>query len=107
MRSIIRKAGLPENRVVLAGLHGSADVQSVARAGWNGYLAYHVYTYWLPEGQRTRENFARRIQHDLAKLGPKVFITEFGGDLDGRQGNVDKEDVAKDVMRHLDGASMT
>jgi hypothetical protein len=82
----------------LAGLYGSADVQSVARAGWSGYLAYHTYVFWLPEGSRTREKFSARVQQDIANLSSRVFITEFGVGLDGLQTNVDTDEWAQDVV---------
>lgn len=90
MRNVISLAGLPSDRVILAGLYGSADVQSVARAGWKGYLAYHAYSFWLPEGKRTREGFDVLIQNALAGLSSKVFITEFGVGLDGLDKDIDK-----------------
>jgi len=91
MASVISLAGLPSDRVILAGLYGSADVQSVAKAGWPGYLAYHTYVFWLPEGQRTAEAFAQKIQQDLAGLSSRVFITEFGVGLD---------DLGKDIEKY-------
>jgi len=102
MVSVIRSAQLPENRVILAGLYGSADVQSVARAGWQGYLAYHVYVFWLPEGKRTQKDFSERIQQDLAGLSSRVFITEFGVGLDGLKADIDKDELKQDVTRHVD-----
>jgi hypothetical protein len=107
MRSIIQMAGLPENRTILAGLYGSADVQSVARAGWGGYLSYHVYSFWLPEGQKTWQRFSDRIRQDLAGLSSRVFITEFGVGLDRLDANIDRDDVKIEVMRHVDTESFT
>lgn len=106
MTKVIRLAKLPENRVILAGLYGSADVQSVARAGWTGYLAYHVYVFWLPEGQRTTEKYSQRIQQDLAGLSSRVFITEFGVGLDGLKANVDEDELKQDVVRYVDQAAV-
>jgi len=107
MLSVIKLAGLPTERVILAGLYGSSDVQSVARAGWPGYLAYHCYSFWLPEGQRTRSRFAARIQQDIAGLSHRVFITEFGVGLDGLPEDVDAEDVRHDVRMHVDKSTAT
>jgi len=107
MVNTVRLAGLPEDRVILAGLYGSADVQSVARAGWPGYLAYHVYVFWLPEGQRTQEHFSKRIQQDLAGLSSRVFITEFGVGLDGLKADIDADELNQDVIRYQDKKSVT
>lgn len=109
MTDVVRLAGLPHNRVILAGLYGSADVQSVARAGWQGYLAYHVYVFWLPEGQRTQELFSQRIQQDLAGLSDRVFITEFGVGLDGLKANIDQDELNKNlaVTKYVDQKSVT
>jgi len=107
MVNVIQKAGLPENRAILAGLYGSADVQSVVRAGWKGYLAYHVYVFWLPEGKRTEKDFSERIQQDLAGLSSRVFITEFGVGLDGLKADIDKDELRQDVTRHVDQESVT
>jgi len=107
MTSVIQKAGLPENRVILAGLHGSADVQSVVRAGWPGYLAFHTYVFWLPEGQRTEENFSKRLQQDLAGISSKVFITEFGVGLDGLKADIDEDELKQDIIRHRDFSTVT
>jgi len=102
MVDVVNAAGLPHNRVILAGLYGSADVQSVVRAGWPGYLAYHVYVFWLPEGQRTKEHFSKRIQQDLAGLSSRIFITEFGVGLDGLKADIDKDELKQDVVRYVD-----
>jgi hypothetical protein len=107
MLSVIQMADLPHDRVILAGLFGSADVQSVARAGWPGYLAYHTYVFWLPEGQRTQEAFSKKIQQDLAGLSSRVFITEFGVGLDGLKANVDEDELKQDVLRYVDKQSVT
>mmetsp|Transcript_26340 Transcript_26340/g.46326 ORF Transcript_26340/g.46326 Transcript_26340/m.46326 type:complete len:561 (+) Transcript_26340:68-1750(+) len=106
MLAVIFIAGLPFDRVILAGLGGSADVQSVARAGWQGYLAYHVYHFWLPEGQRSEEQFSQKIQQDLANLSARVFITEFGVGLNGLTADVDRDEVEKDIMRYQDFKSV-
>lgn len=106
MVDVIRLAGLPTDRVILAGLGGSADVQSVARAGWQGYLAYHVYHFWLPEGQRSQEQFSQKILQDLANLSARVFITEFGVGLDGLAADVDRDEVEKDIVRYKDFKSV-
>lgn len=98
MKKIIELAQLPHDRCILAGLYGSADVQSVVRAGWTGYLAYHTYVFWLPEGSRTREKFSERIQQDLANLSSRVFITEFGVGLDGLKADIDTDELAQDVV---------
>jgi hypothetical protein len=98
MKRVIELAQLPHDRCILAGLYGSADVQSVARAGWSGNLAYHTYVFWLPEGSRTREKFSERIQQDLANLSSRVFITEFGVGLDGLNADIDTDEFAQDVV---------
>jgi hypothetical protein len=102
MKQLIHLAKLPTDRCILAGLYGSADVQSVARAGWPGYLAYHCYSFWLPEGNRTRRQFSERIQQDLAGLSSRVFITEFGVGLDGLKVNIDTDELQQDVARYHD-----
>lgn len=107
MMSVIRLAELPANRVILAGLYGSADVQSVARAGWHGYLAYHFYSFWLPEGQKTRRNFSLKIQEALAGLSSRVFITEFGVGLDRLNTDIDQDELKQDVVRHTDNETAT
>eukprot|EP00443_Scrippsiella_acuminata_P097082 CAMPEP_0115625846 /NCGR_PEP_ID=MMETSP0272-20121206/28033_1 /TAXON_ID=71861 /ORGANISM="Scrippsiella trochoidea, Strain CCMP3099" /LENGTH=544 /DNA_ID=CAMNT_0003062171 /DNA_START=33 /DNA_END=1664 /DNA_ORIENTATION=+ len=107
MQSIVSAADLPLNRCILAGLYGSADVQSVDRAGWEGYLAYHVYSFWLPEGQRTRQRFSERIQQDLANLSSRVFITEFGVGLDGVEADVDQDEFKQDMLRHTNRKTVT
>lgn len=107
MLQVVRLAGLPMDRVILAGLHGSSDVQSVARAGWPGYLAYHCYSFWLPDGQRTRANFAARIKQDIWGLSSRVFITEFGVGLDGLPEDVDEEELRHDIRRHPDRKTST
>lgn len=107
MGNVVRLAGLPENRVILAGLYGSADVRSVAQAGWPGYMAYHVYVFWLPEGQRSKEHFSKKIHDDLTGLSDRIFITEFGVGLDGLKADVDEDDLQHDVIRYVDKASLT
>lgn len=107
MKEVIRLAELPHDRCILAGLYGSADVQSVARAGWPGYLAYHVYVFWLGEGQRTEKAFSQRIQQDLAGLSDRVFITEFGVGLDGLKANIDEDELKQDVVKYADGKAVT
>lgn len=105
MTTVIHLAGLPRDRVILAGLYGSADVQSVARAGWQGYLAYHVYVFWLPEGQRSRGQYAQKIQADLEGLSSRVFITEFGVGLDGNTADVERDEQEQDVIRYQGNTS--
>eukprot|EP00746_Dinoflagellata_sp_MGD_P068772 gnl/MRDRNA2_/MRDRNA2_28254_c0_seq1.p1 gnl/MRDRNA2_/MRDRNA2_28254_c0~~gnl/MRDRNA2_/MRDRNA2_28254_c0_seq1.p1 ORF type:complete len:532 (+),score=75.56 gnl/MRDRNA2_/MRDRNA2_28254_c0_seq1:64-1659(+) len=100
MTSVIQMAELPADRVILDGLYGAADVQSVARAGWSGYLAYHFYSFWLPAGHRTQKGFSQTLQKALAGLGSRVFITEFGAGLDGVAVDIDQEEVRRDVARH-------
>jgi hypothetical protein len=102
MMQVVKLAKLPTDRVIVAGLYGSADVQSVARAGWPGYLAYHCYSFWLPEGKRTRDRFAEKIKQDLAGLSSRVFITEFGVGLDGLKVNIDVDEEQQDVARYHD-----
>ena len=41
------------NRVILAGIGYSSDVQSVAALGWTGAMSYHMYPNWIPAGQQT------------------------------------------------------
>jgi len=100
MKNVIRIAQLPTNRCILAGLYGSADVQSVAAAGWPGYLAYHFYSFWLPEGHRTRKGFSQKLQESIAGLSSRVFITEFGVGLDRLDADIDKDEQKQDVVRH-------
>lgn len=107
MTSVMRLAGLPPERCIVAGLYGSADVQSVARAGWPGYLAYHFYSFWLPEGHRTRKGFSLKIQEALAGLSSRVFITEFGVGLDKLNADIDKDELKQDISRHTDNETFT
>lgn len=107
MTNIMNLAGLPANRSILPGLYGSADVQSIARTGWPGYLAYHVYSFWLPDGERTREKFSARIQADLAGLSSRVYITEFGVGLDGLVVDSNEDEVQQDVMRYPSTGTFT
>lgn len=100
MMSVIRIADLPVERVILDGLHGAADVQSVAQAGWSGYLGYHFYNFWLPAGQRTQKAFSQKLQEALAGLSSRVFITEFGANFDGIVADVDQDELRQDVARH-------
>ncbi|SMP46307.1 hypothetical protein SAMN06265222_102102 [Neorhodopirellula lusitana] len=81
MNSIIEKAGLPQDRCILDGLGYAEDVRSVADAGWTGTLAYHFYPNWLPDGQRTTENYSQVIQRALEGVENKIVVTEFGADL--------------------------
>jgi len=81
MRKIIEAASLPANRCILDGLGYADDVKLVARAGWEGDLAYHFYPSWVSAGRRTQENYSNRIQADLAGLSQRVHVTEFGADL--------------------------
>lgn len=107
MRKVIHAAGLPVERCILAGLYGAADIHSVARAGWEGFLSYHVYSFWLPAGQETRENYAAKVLWDLGNLSSRVYITEFGVGLDGLKSDIDKFDVEHDMSAHIDWRTAT
>mmetsp|Transcript_10007 Transcript_10007/g.22021 ORF Transcript_10007/g.22021 Transcript_10007/m.22021 type:complete len:575 (-) Transcript_10007:42-1766(-) len=100
MRQVISEAGLPQERVILAGLWGSADVQKVARAGWTGYLAYHFYAFWLPPGKKTRKNFKQALLSALDGLSNRTFITEFGTGLDDPRMDVEDEDDRANIQRY-------
>lgn len=80
MSAIISIASLPRSRVVLDGLGYADDVQSVA-PHWPGWLAFHIYPNWLPNGQRTQENFSNLVQARLAGVSHRTYITEFGAAL--------------------------
>ncbi|MBC8201439.1 MAG: cellulase family glycosylhydrolase [Planctomycetes bacterium] len=81
MRRVIQLASLPIDRCIIGGVGYSSNVQLVAKAGWEGDLAYHFYPSWLPEGNKTQENYSNKIQHDLASLSSRVHLTEFGANL--------------------------
>ena len=81
MQQIIAGAGLPRDRVVLDGNGYAVDVRGLSRAGWDGLMAYHFYPNWVPPGQQSEGGYADRVKSDLAGLGDRVFVTEFGSDL--------------------------
>jgi len=66
---------------VLAGASWENQLQPLVDLGWPGDLGYHVYPNWLPDGMRTQEGFSNKVQSDLAGLSSRVWITEFGGNL--------------------------
>ncbi|CAE7265442.1 unnamed protein product [Symbiodinium natans] len=82
MLLILHYAQLPVGRCVLDGFGYADDVQVLHRLGWQGYLAYHFYPNWLPEGQRTEQDYARKVSQDLAGIQDRTLITEFGAGLD-------------------------
>ena len=81
MTNIIHRAGLPAARCILDGIGYAEDVKSVARAGWQGDLAYHFYPNWLPAGNQTADAYSQRVIKDIGGLSRRIFLTEFGADL--------------------------
>lgn len=70
---------LPQDRVVLAGMGYSSDVQIIKKL-WPGLLAYHAYPFWLSKNQ-TQSNYSNLIQQNLAGVAGRTFVTEFGASL--------------------------
>lgn len=87
MKGIICAAELPMEKCILAGTGYSSNVQDVANNGWDGLLAYHFYPSWLPDGQRTQENFSNLISQALSGLSTRVHVTEFGANLEAEDYN--------------------
>lgn len=81
MRKIIGDAKLPMDRCILDGFGYASDVQVLDCLGWKGFLAYHFYPMWLPDGQRTQEMFSNKLRADLGSLGSRAYLTEFGASL--------------------------
>ena len=80
MHRIIAAAGLPKDRVVLDGLGYADDVQAISGM-WPGWLGFHIYPNWEPDGSRTQENFSNLVQHRLDGVSHRTLITEFGAAL--------------------------
>lgn len=81
MQTIAKVGRLPVNRCILDGLGYADNVRLVAQGGWRGELAYHFYPNWVPDGQRTQENYRDKILSDVGEFGSRVHITEFGAKL--------------------------
>ncbi|EMI57920.1 sulfatase-like hydrolase/transferase [Rhodopirellula sallentina] len=81
MRSVIQNAGIPIDRCIIDGIGYAEDIRSVVDAGWDGAVAYHFYPNWLPDGQRTAENYSKLILDAFEGIDNEVVITEFGADL--------------------------
>ncbi|TWU45591.1 hypothetical protein Q31b_07660 [Novipirellula aureliae] len=110
MNTLIAKAGLPEERCILNGIGYAEDIQSVAKAGWTGDLAYHFYPNWLPRGQQSLGNYSQLIQTSLSGVSNDIYITEFGAALNRgdvynasstRNGNVLALQGLQDALRNL------
>ncbi|CAJ1389537.1 unnamed protein product [Effrenium voratum] len=86
MLLVIHRSGLPPERCILDGFGYASDVHALCRLGWTGFLGYHFYPNWLPEGQRSVEDYSRKVQTDLADIAHRVYITEFGASLTSDQG---------------------
>ncbi|MCM2372606.1 sulfatase-like hydrolase/transferase [Aporhodopirellula aestuarii] len=81
MRSVIHDAGIPMDRCIIDGIGYAEDIRSVVDAGWEGAVAYHFYPNWLPDGQRTAENYSKLLLDALEGIENEIVITEFGADL--------------------------
>ena len=81
MLTIVKGAGLPHDRVVLDGLGYADDVQSLAPY-WSGWLGFHLYPNWLPDGNRTQEGYSNLVQKRLRGVSKRTFVSEFGAALD-------------------------
>jgi len=92
MLFIIQAADLPAHKCILAGTSWESGIQEVASLGWQGYLGYHIYPNWLPDGQRTQEQYSNLVQHQLSGLSSRVFITEFGANLNRPNHKYDEYD---------------
>merc|ERR1712232_1334225 len=79
MRQIILDAELPEWKCIIAALWYSSQPHPLA-LGWLGDIAYHAYPNWLPSGS-TREQFHQKIYSDIRDLSSRIWITEFGANL--------------------------
>lgn len=82
MLHLIKGAGLPEERCILSGMGYADDLKIAAETGWKGALSWHFYNTWLPDGQRTTENYTRYMQEILNGVPNEIHITEFGARLD-------------------------
>lgn len=82
MKTIIRRARLPSQRCILDGIGYAGDIQSVAKAGWQGALGYHLYPNWLPSEKASAEAFSKLVQEQCSGIRNDVYITEFGMRLD-------------------------
>lgn len=80
MLRIVSLAELPLDRVVLDGMGYAQDPAKIAGM-WPGWLAYHLYPNWLPDGARTQERFSNLVQGKLQHISSRTLITEFGASL--------------------------
>ena len=88
MQQLITEAKLPPERCILDALGWAQDAHGLVRLGWNGSIGYHFYPWWLPANS-TRREFEERLRSDIGGISDRVYITEFGANLNKQ--NLDYE----------------
>lgn len=81
MLHIIKGAGLPEERCIVAATGWEQFPLPLEVLNWKGNIGYHFYPWWLPDGTRTRSNFSNIFQTALAGISSRTYVTEYGADL--------------------------
>eukprot|EP00729_Bicosta_minor_P012198 gene12198-31253_t len=74
MQQVIAGADLPQDRCILDALGWAQDVKGLVALGWEGYIGYHFYPWWLPANS-SRAEFAALLQLDLLGASSRIFLT--------------------------------
>ena len=102
MRQLIAEAKLPSERCILDALGWAQDAQALAALGWNGSIGYHFYPWWLP-ANHSRHDFDALLQQQLAGISDRVYITEFGGNLNAQNLNYEQPSATDNDVNCLQG----
>jgi hypothetical protein len=100
MREIIHGAGLPEERCILDALGWAQDPHGLVQLGWGGYVGYHFYPWFLetkPGESRSRDVYAKLFESQLSNFSQRVFVTEFGANLNAANRDYEMPSTSDDV----------
>jgi hypothetical protein len=93
MEEIITDAGMSitNPKIMIDAIGYASFVDDTVQGGWNGDIAYHFYYNWIGSPY-SQSRYSNKVQGDLATYGQRVWITEFGADLNGANNCYDTYD---------------
>jgi hypothetical protein len=92
MLRVVKDAGLPEERCIIAATGWEEFPAPLVQLGWKGSIGYHFYPWWIAEGSRTQQQFSNVLKRSTAGISTRTYITEFGADLNLPNHNYEQYD---------------